>query len=61
MKKEPEKKKSFGGKLVDFKDAEERAFEQKHFKAYLRGDTKFAHGRDDSGRPIYHPVKIIWN
>lgn len=37
--------KQFGGKLNDFKDNQERHFNQRMLKAYLRGDSKFQFGK----------------
>jgi hypothetical protein len=39
-------KRRFLGKVDGFKDAGERAFEQKHLKAYLRGDQFYWYGFD---------------
>jgi hypothetical protein len=49
-----------GNKLSDFIDKQERAFEKKHLKAYLRGEEKFVIGYDTSmggKQTIYANVK----
>lgn len=43
---------SFGGILNEFKDAEEKAFQQKHLRAYLNGWEYFRHGYTDYVDPI---------
>lgn len=69
-----DKRKYFGGMLFipkDLKEGKERSeqnkiqkrVEEKHLKAYLRGDVMFHHisfGFDSMGIPIYHKVNIIW-
>jgi hypothetical protein len=35
----------FLGKTEDFNDKAERAHEQRHLKAYLKGKSEFTHGR----------------
>lgn len=58
----PEKlERSFGGKTEGFKNKEEQRFEQKHLKAYLRGDKFFKFGYDKNGYPIFHKVNEIWS
>lgn len=58
----PEKlERSFGGKTENFKSKEEQRFEQKHLKAYLRGDKTFKYGFDKNGDPIFYKVKEIWS
>lgn len=58
----PEKlERSFGGKTEGFKNKEEQRFEQKHLKAYLRGDKIFKHGYLPNGDPAFHTVKEIWS
>jgi len=59
MKKENSKIRTFGGKTEGFTDKEERAQEQKHYKAFLRGETRYSHGLSH-GNPIWHDVKVIW-
>lgn len=54
------KTRSFGGKIDNFKDNQERSFEKKHLKAYLKGFNKFRNGRTIEGYPNYTPVKEIW-
>lgn len=54
---------NFGGKIDGFKNKEERNFEKKHLKAYLRGDKRFRNGYiyTDIGREIYYAaVKELW-
>lgn len=58
------KTRHFGGKLTDFNDKQERAFENKHLKAYLRGDKLFQYGYRDGkmGRePAVFAVKEVWS
>lgn len=59
---EKEKKtRSFGGKITDFADKKERAFETKHLRAYLKGKKQFQHGKDpDTKEPIMFDVKEVW-
>lgn len=47
----------FGGKIANFKDEAERAFEQKHLRAFLKGWQRFIHGKNLEGKPIWHNVK----
>lgn len=47
----------FKGKLSGFRSNEERNFEKKHLKAYLKGETLFQFGRDHLGKPMYFKVK----
>lgn len=47
-----EPSRSFGGILKDFKDAEEKAFQQKHLNAYLHGWEYFRHGYTDYKDPL---------
>lgn len=47
----------FLGKLSDFKDKREQAFNQRMLKAYVKGHQYFAMGRYDNGQPIMHRVK----
>ena len=51
----------FGGKTKDFTSKEEKAFEQKHLKAFLRGDVFFRYGyeKDEHGKTIY-PLTPKW-
>ncbi len=51
---------SFGGKTENFTDKRERAFEQKHLKAYLKGWERFRYGFDINGSPKWHTVKEVW-
>lgn len=64
MRKQEEKilSRSFEGKLDNFESKEERRFEQKHLKAYLKGWTQFTYGVNvdkETGIkfPKYHEVK----
>jgi hypothetical protein len=59
-KQTTEKRRSFGGKLDGFIDKYEAHFEQKHLKAYLKGQKYFTYGLDRNRNPIYHEVKEIW-
>ena len=60
--KEPEPpRRHFGGKLSGFADKQERAFEQKHLKAYLKGAESFPFGKDKDGNVVYHKVKEVWS
>lgn len=50
----------FLGKLTDFSSAEEKNFEQRHLKAYLRGYQWFNFGFEGIGRlrkPKYYQVQ----
>lgn len=47
----------FKGKINNFTSKEERNFEKKHLKAYLRGDKFFTYGIDNLGKPITHEVQ----
>jgi hypothetical protein len=54
----------FGGKITDFISKEEKNFEQKHLKAYLKGKKYFRHGfktLSESGHrvPAWFETKII--
>ena len=56
-------KRSFGGKVSEFKDSAERSFENAHLKAYLKGQTRFRYGFTGvigtaSRQPLYHLVKV---
>jgi len=56
---------SFGGKIDNFTDKQERAFEKAHLKAYLKGHKVFFYGFIDhpvTGQRIraQHNVKEIW-
>ena len=58
-------KRSFGGKIDNFSDKQEQAFEKKHLKAYLNGDKKFRHGfftdmETGTRQPAWFDVKEIW-
>lgn len=61
----PEKKtRAFGGKTDNFESKEERRFEQKHLKAYLKGNRLFRHGyiKNTIGfkEPMFFKVLEIW-
>ena len=56
----PESKRKFKGKLDNFDNKQERNFEKKHLKAYLRGDKYFFYGKDAFGNPIKHEVQQEW-
>lgn len=50
----------FLGKLTDFSSPEEKNLEQRHLKAYLKGQRFFNYGFEGVGRnkrPKYYPVK----
>jgi len=62
MENTRELRRSFGGKINGFKDKQERAFEQKHLKAYTKGHKRFRMGLDDITRePNWFPVKEVWS
>jgi len=52
---------SFGGKTENFTNQTEQRKEQKHLKAYLKGNDRFAFGKDLKGHAIYHPVIEVWS
>lgn len=47
----------FTGKLSGFDDKQERRYQQKHLKAYLKGHQLFQIGIDNAGFPVYNAVK----
>lgn len=52
----------FLGKIDNFVDKQEKAYEKKHLKAYLKGDKKFLVGHKPNAitgiiEPEYHDVK----
>lgn len=47
---------TFGGKLDNFISIQERRFEQKHLKAYLRGDKYFSYGTKINENGIKIPM-----
>lgn len=55
-----EPKRRFKGKIDNFESKEERNFEKKHLKAYLRGDKYFFYGTDALGKPIQYEVQQEW-
>lgn len=52
------KTRHFGGKIKDFVDKQERAFEKKHLRAYLRGDKLFQYGYRE-GRLVGEPAIFV--
>ena len=63
---EKKTKRSFGGKIDNFSDKQERAFEKAHLKAYLGGGKKFRHGfltnmETGAREPAWFDVKEIWS
>lgn len=46
----------FLGKTEGFANKYEQRKEQKHLKAYLRGDSTYTFGKDSNGYPEVHPV-----
>lgn len=55
-----EKKRSFGGKISNFKNKEEEKREKKHLAAYLNGDFRYQDGLTIKGDPNWIRVKEIW-
>ncbi len=53
-------KRSFGGKIDNFETKEERNFQKKHLRAYLKGNSHFRHGFDLKGKPIFFKTIEIW-
>lgn len=65
MKTTNEKTRTFGGKINNFTDKNEQAFEKAHLKAYLKGHKMFFYGFFDhpvTGQRIraQHAVKEVW-
>lgn len=56
MEKRKKRSRRFLGKIDGFIDRQEKAFEQKHLKAYLKGQTKFIIGYRQ-GMAVYSDVK----
>jgi hypothetical protein len=59
-----ELRRSFGGKTENFTSPQERHFEDKHLRAYLKGWKRFQMGLDPgvlAPTPLYFPVKEIWS
>ena len=59
------KTRHFGGKIGNFADKFERAFETKHLKAYLRGAKRFIAGHYTNGitgqrETYWATVKEVW-
>ncbi len=56
-----EETRSFKGKTSNFKDKQERTFEQKRLKGYLRGNKYFQYGSNwitmFSRQPTYYSVE----
>ena len=48
---------SFKGKIDNFKDKYEKAFEKKRLKAYLGGHVRFRHGFRMNGYPKWFDVE----
>ena len=46
----------FLGKLSGFQSKQERNFEKKHLKSYLRGDVTFSYGYDNERKPKFYKV-----
>lgn len=62
QKNEVKKKRSFGGKIDNFIDKEERAFEKRHLRAYIKGWKRFQQGRNpETKEPIYYDVIENWS
>lgn len=62
MEKQKELRRSFGGKTENFKDKTERAFEQRHLKAYLKGHKRFRMGFNSVTRePNWFEVNEVWS
>lgn len=62
MAKKAELRRSFGGKTENFTDKQERNFEHKHLKAYLKGHTRFRNGINPILRtPNWYEVKEVWS
>lgn len=62
MKKENEKRRSFGGKIDNFENDVERNFEKKHLRAYLKGFQLFKFGLNAiTKRPNMVAVKEVWS
>lgn len=58
--KRVKRKRRFLGKIDNFIDKQEQAFEKKHLKAYIRGDKQFVIGYKGEGNfrtPVYSLVK----
>ena len=60
FKAEPQLRRSFGGKIDNFTNKLERAFEQRHLKAYLKGKQYFRFGFNAMGDPNWFKVNEIW-
>lgn len=56
-------RRSFGGKLSGFKDRAEALHEQKHLRAYIRGDKRFQNGMTGEGQrvPDWFKVEEVWS
>ncbi len=60
----PEKTRSFEGKLTGFKNNNERNFETKHLRAYIKGHRQFQHGyyyEHGVRYPAMFKVQEKWN
>lgn len=56
MKKRNKNTRKFLGKIDNFIDKQERAFEKKHLRAYLNGQERFVVGYSNN-QPLYANVK----
>lgn len=56
-----ELRRSFGGKIDNFKDKTEKAFQQRHLKAYLKGNKLFRMGFDNNKKPNWYKVIEVWS
>ena len=58
------KRRNFGGKTEGFESKQEKHFEQRHLKAYLKGHKKFKFGfktlKGGVRVPKTHDVKEVW-
>ena len=52
---------SFGGKLSGFVSKEERKYQRKNLKAYMKGDKFFRYGFDTNRRPNWYLTDEIVN
>ena len=60
--REPEKwDRRFLGKVKDFESKEESRREQKHLKAYLKGDTHYRDGYTEQKNPLLGIMQTVPN
>ena len=60
MENEKELRRRFGGKTANFKAKTEKAFEQKHLRAYLKGHERFRMGFNSlTGEPNWYKVHYL--